>query len=63
MTTPARLLSCRYMAEATVTKTHRLPPKLAADLAALARREGTSENYEMTVALRAHIDASKRGQK
>lgn len=44
----------------TVTKTHRIAPKLAMELRALAAKHGTSENHEMTVALRAHIDASKR---
>ena len=46
--------------EGTVTKTHRIPPVLARELRALAAKHGTSENHEMTVALRAHIDANKR---
>ncbi len=46
--------------EGTITKTHRLPPLLARELRALAARHGTSENHEMTVALRAHVDANKR---
>lgn len=45
---------------AYVTKTHRIPPELARKLTALAKREGTSENYEMTVALRAHVDSSSK---
>jgi hypothetical protein len=44
----------------TVTKTHRIPPKMAQELRALASKHGTSENHEMTVALRAHLDASRR---
>ncbi len=48
------------MNEGTVTLTHRVPPKMARDLKALAARFGTSANHEMTIALRAHIDASRR---
>lgn len=40
--------------------THRVPSKMADELRAVAAREGTSLNYEMTVALRAHLDADKK---
>lgn len=46
--------------EGTVSRTYRLPPKLAADLKAIARREGTPENHEAVVAIRAHVDADKQ---
>lgn len=46
--------------EGTITLTHRVPPVLADQLKRLALREGTSQNHEMTVALRAHLDADRQ---
>lgn len=45
---------------ATVTLTHRVEPKLAAELKRLAQREGTSANHEMTEALQAYVDADRK---
>lgn len=46
--------------EGTITLTHRVPPVLADQLKRLALREGTSQNHEMTVALRTHLDADRK---
>ena len=49
--------------QGTVTLTHRVPPAMADQLKRLAQREGTSANHEMTMALRAHLDADRQRRK
>lgn len=51
------------MAVATIPFQIRVPEAVHRELVKLAAREGTSMNYEVNVALRAHIDASKRREK
>jgi predicted transcriptional regulator len=46
-----------------VAMTLRLPGDLHAKLRDLAWKHRTSMNHEINVAVRTHIDASKRGQK
>ena len=49
------------MAKETSQYSVRMAPAYHRALAALARRQGTSINHEVNIAIRAHLDANKDG--